>query len=236
MLLQDCSLIIRHLLVGFQWLSTETELSKLIQQGLRINNWRAKIVDLIWLVIKLMVLDLLRQRMSKTLKSVVLVNLHLKATLNIRQSIYNLDLFRVLGCRLSSMLWSTSFRTLGINQEIRLLFRMTSHLLLFFFKLWCKANITSHTLRLQQVLRGRLFVAYAAARHRRASLLVLFALLVTSKGLIARSFWDNIESISNGRLEVVWVVFKTLREIIVLVGVGGTTWIWFWRFTFLDLI
>ena len=73
------------------------------------------------------------------------------------------------------------------------------------------------------MLRGKLFVAYAAARHRRASLLVLFAFLVTSKVLIAGSIWDNIESIANGRLEVVRVVSKTLREIIVLVGVGGTT-------------
>ena len=69
------------------------------------------------------------------------------------------------------------------------------------------------------MLRGGLFVAYAAARHRRASLLILFAILVTSKGLIARSFWDNRESIANGRVEVIWVVFETLREIVVLVGV-----------------
>lgn len=95
MLLQDHSLVWRHLLIDSQRLRAQTELSKLIQQGLWIDHRGAEIISLIGLAIKLLVLNLLCQPMSKTLESIVLVNLHLEAVLDIRQSINLLCLFGV---------------------------------------------------------------------------------------------------------------------------------------------
>ena len=118
MLLQDHGLVWRHLLIDCQRLRAQTELSKLIQQGLWIDHRGAEIINLIGLAIKLLVLNLLCQPMSKTLESIVLVNLHLEAVLDIRQSINLLCLFGDLWSWFSSMLRFACFRVLGISDEI----------------------------------------------------------------------------------------------------------------------
>ena len=118
MLLLDHGLVWRHLLIDSQRLRAQTELSKLSQQGLWIDHRGVEIINLIGLALILLVLDLLCQPMSKTLESVVLVNLHLEAVLDIRQSIHLLHLFGVYWSWFSSMLRFACFRVLGISDEI----------------------------------------------------------------------------------------------------------------------